>query len=108
MEELFGNPTAEKVLLYLAANPDSYARELADQLSLPLFGVQRQLARLEGGGVLVRRPRGRMKFYSLNPKAPYTPDLVRLLTTMLNYLPPKEKQRYEPRRNRPRRAGKPL
>jgi DNA-binding transcriptional ArsR family regulator len=107
VEELFGNPTAEKILIYLAVNPDSYAQELSDELSLPLFGVQRQLARLEGGGVLSRRPRGRMKFYSLNPRAPYTPDLRKLLLTMLSYLPASEKKRFEPRRNRPRRADKP-
>src|SRR3954469_16525159 len=101
---LFGNKTAEKVLLYMAVNAQSYTQELADTLSLPLFAVQRQLKRLEEGGIIVAQPRGRMRFYSLNPRLPFTPDLTRLLQRALEYMPESERAQYQPRRNRPRRS----
>jgi DNA-binding transcriptional ArsR family regulator len=108
LEALFGNRTVEKVLFYLAVNSESYTQELADNLSLPLFSVQRQLRRLEDGGIVVARPRGRMRFYSLNPRLPFTPDLTRLLTNALTYMPESERKMFQPRRNRPRRLGKPV
>ena len=108
LQALFGNRSAELILLYLAVNSESYTRELVDALGLRLYAVQRQLRRLEDGGIVVGRPRGRMRFYSLNPRWPLTPDLVRLLTRALEYLPAEERARYQPRRNRPRRSGKPV
>ncbi len=108
LEALFGNRTAEKVLLYLAVNSDSYTQELANNLSLPLFSVQRQLRRLEDGGIVVARQRGRMRFYSLNPRLPFTPELTKLLKNALNYLPESERQLFRPRRNRPRHSAKPI
>ncbi len=107
LEALFGNRTVERVLLYLSVNSESYTQEMTNNLSLPLFSVQRQLKRLEDGGVIVAQPRGRMRFYSLNPGWPFTPDLKRLLTKALQYLPQSERKMYQPRRNRPRRARKP-
>lgn len=107
LQALFGNRSAEKVLLYLSVNSETYAQELADALGLRLYAVQRQLRRLEDGAIVVSRPRGRMRFYSLNPRFPFTPDLVRMLTRALDYMPAEERIRYQPRRNRPRRSGKP-
>jgi DNA-binding transcriptional ArsR family regulator len=107
LQALFGNRTAEKVLLYLAVNSESYTQELADNLTLPLFAVQRQLRRLEEGGIVVAQARGRMRFFSLNPRLPFTPDLTRLLTKALDYMPATERSQYQPRRRRPRRTGKP-
>ena len=70
--------------------------------------VQRQLRRLEDGGVVAAQPRGRMRFYTLNPRYPFTPELRALLNKALEFTPAREREKYGSRRNRPRAAKKPL
>ncbi len=108
LEAIFGNGTAEKVLLYLVGNELSYAQEIADRVRVRLNLVQRQLRRLEEGGVLVARSRGRMHFYSLSPRYAFAPELRALLDKALRFVPVRERARYASRRRRPRRTGKPL
>ena len=50
---LFGNATAEKVLLFLQNYGEGWARQIATAYDLPLLSVQRQLQRLEAGSILV-------------------------------------------------------
>jgi len=38
LEPIFGNGTAEKVLLYVVAHRQAYARELAQAFALPVSG----------------------------------------------------------------------
>ncbi len=66
IEAVFGNRTAERVLLYLSQNDQSYGQEISDRLGVPLNLVQRQLRRLEEGGVLAAQSRGRMRVFALN------------------------------------------
>ena len=59
LEGLVGNATAEKVLLFLEQYEEGYALEIAKQFDgLPVSMVQRQLQRLEAGGILVSQLRG--------------------------------------------------
>ena len=50
LDALFGNRTAEQVLMYLAVNETAYAQQMADALDISLSVVQKQLRRLETGG----------------------------------------------------------
>ena len=108
LDGLLGNETAEKVLLYLTVNDSAYAQELADRLHLALSTVQSQLQRLESRGVLVSSVRGRMRFYTFNPRFPLTRDVRALLLRALEFLPEAERAVFAPIRRRPRAAGKRL
>ena len=107
LEALFGNRTAEKVLIFIAVNRDAYAKEISVRTGVALNLVQRQLQRLERGGILVSRPRGRMRFYSLNPQWAFVGPLKDILLSAFDYLPDSDRAPYVARR-RPRMQGKAL
>lgn len=107
LDTLFGNRTAAAVLLFIANNKDAYAQEIADKTGISLNLVQSQLKRLEEGGALVSRLRGRMRFYSFNSRSPFSNTLEDMLQLAIDYLPDSEQDMYLTRR-RPRAPGKPL
>lgn len=105
---IFGNATAEKVLLHLQRNGEGYALGIARAFQLPVSQVQRQLQRLEHAGVLVNQTKGRTRLYLWNPRCYFLKELRETLERILEFLPPEERDRYFLRRTRPRRTGKPL
>ena len=107
LEPIFGNGTAEKVLLYLVVRGEGYARELAQAFALPVSVVQKQLLRLERGGVLASLTKGRTRLFRLDPVYPFVAELEALLRRALTFLPAAERGPYQPRRTRPRASGKP-
>ena len=64
----FGSRTRTRILLALTLLPDSYARELARLLQIPLSVVQKGLLSLEGDGLIVARTVGRTRLVQLNPR----------------------------------------
>jgi DNA-binding transcriptional ArsR family regulator len=106
LEGLFGNRTVENVLLFLAMNKEAYAQEMSDRLGVPLNMVQAQLRRLERGGIIVGQSRGRMRFYSFNPRFPLADDLTGMLRRAVDYLPDSDREKLVARR-RPRARDKP-
>ncbi len=106
LASLFGNETAEKVLLYLQNYGEGYAREIAAAYEIPLLSVQRQLQKLENGGILVSKALGRTRMFYFNPRNYFLPELKALLEKELGALPQREIQRYYRNRARPRRTGK--
>ncbi len=108
LEAVVGSVAAEKVLLYLQSYEQAYGREIAGTFDLAQSQVQKQLVKLESGGVLVSRLVGRTRLYQWNPRNPLVPALRALLNAALDSLPPAEQQRYFRRRTRPRRSGKAL
>jgi len=105
---LFGSSLREWLLLQLITRPESYPRELAQELGFALRAVQKQLAALEEGGVVYSRLRGRTRLYSLNPRYPFRRELEALLRRALGVLPESERERFYVPRLRPRKPGKPL
>lgn len=108
LEKLFGNKTAERVLLFMSAYQEGYAQEIADTFGISLSAVQRQLERLEAGGILVNQLKGRTRLFTWNLRWPFLGELKRLLKRALAYLPESEQEQYYRHRTRPRRTGKPL
>ena len=107
LQGIFGNASAEKVLLYLEQYGEGYATAMAhafDELSLNM--AQRQLERFERAGALVSTLQGRTRLYTWNPRYPFGPELRALLAKALELLPAAERKRYFSERRRPRRAGK--
>ncbi len=103
---LFGNETAEKVLLYFANYQFGYPRGIASTFHIAVSQVQRQLERLEREAILCSRLMGRMRIYELNPRYLFRSELDALLKKALNNLPPMIINKYFTQRRRPRRRGK--
>jgi DNA-binding transcriptional ArsR family regulator len=108
LDNLLGNKTAERVLLYLANYGQGYPREIAATFGSSVSVVLKQLTRLENGGILVSRMLGRTRLYELNPRWFFYKELKALLEKALAALPAEEVKKYYRARRRPRRAGKPL
>ncbi|MBM4382221.1 MAG: ArsR family transcriptional regulator [Deltaproteobacteria bacterium] len=108
LEGLFGSPSAERVLLYLERYGEGYALAISRAFDdMPVSMVQRQLARLEAGGVLASRLQGKTRVFSWNPRFAFRVELSALLQKALALLPAAERERYFAQRTRPRRSGKP-
>ncbi len=108
LESLFGNPTVERVLLYLQNYDEGYATEIAATFSTSLSVVQKQLKRLEEGGIIVSQEKGRTRLFMWNPRYPFRKELQALLAKSFEFMSDTEIKKYYRKRMRPRRSGKPL
>ena len=108
LETLFGSKNREKVLQYIFANEEGYAKEIATFYQSSLDPIQKQLEKLERGGVLVSQTVGRTRLFMFNPRYAFLKELTALLKKAKSYYPPEEIERLDMQRKRPRRKGKPL
>lgn len=103
----FGSQTRTRVLKALELLGQSYPRELARLLEVPLSVVQKGLTSLERDALIVGRSFGRTRVFQLNPRyfaATQLRDLVIRLLEADDTL----KARAGRLRRRPRRTGKRL
>jgi predicted transcriptional regulator len=108
LETLFGSKNRERVLQYILANDEGYAKEIATFYATSLDPIQKQLEKLEIGGVLVSQTAGRTRLFTFNPRYAFLKELTALLEKAKSYYPPEEIERLDMGRKRPRRKGKPL
>jgi hypothetical protein len=108
LEPVLGSLNCERVLLFLLAREEGYAREIARHFETDLAPIQKQLEKLEVGGILVSRLVGRTRLYAFNPRYPFMAELRALLAKALTFYPQGEQERLTLNRRRPRRASKPL
>jgi predicted transcriptional regulator len=108
LEPLLGSINAERVLLFILAREEGYASEVANYFETDLYGIQKQLDKLENGGILASRKVGRTRLYRFNPRYSFLKELKSLLDKTLSFYPPEEQERLRIFRRRPRRRGKPL
>ena len=108
LETILGSANSERVLIFLIAREEGYAREIARFFDTTLAPIQQQLERLEFGGVLVSRSAGRTRLYSFNPRYPFLNELKALLAKALTFYPEEVREDLIMNRRRPRRAEKPL
>jgi DNA-binding transcriptional ArsR family regulator len=108
LEAILDTKTKEKILLALFVAKEVYARDLAVVFKGNLSSIQNQFKKLERGGVVVSRLKGRTRMYSFNPRYAFKTELEKLLEKALSFMPAAEKKKYYTPRLRPRRAGKPL
>ncbi len=107
ISELFGNETAEKVLLYLESYGSGYGLAISKTFECAVSQVQRQLERFEREGLLVSRLVGKTRLYEWNPRYLLLGEVRALLSKALSRLPDEMSERYFRNRQRPRRGGKP-
>ena len=107
MSSPFGGTVRTRVLLALQLAEQTYPRELARLLDVPVSGVQQALRTLERDGLVAGRLMGRTRIVRLEPRyfaraelQAYLDRLARNDRVLVS--------RVEALRRRPRRAGKPL
>ena len=108
IENLFGNRTAAKVLLYVVNYGEGHTSGIAKTYDIPKSQVRKQLLRLEEGGILIGRNVGNIRMFQINPRCPYKKELESLLEKVLSLLPDSETEKFYRQRRRPRRTGKEL
>jgi hypothetical protein len=108
IESLLGSKNAERVLIYIFAREEGYAREIAGFYETDLKSVQMQLDKFEKSGVLVSRAVGRTRPYMFNPRYPFLSELKALLEKAFSFYPQEEREELVMNRRRPRAKGKKL
>jgi predicted transcriptional regulator len=108
IENLLGNKTLEKILLSVERYGQIYSSDIAKTFNIPVYSVQKQLAKMELSGVLVSRLYGKVRLYQFNPSYPLLKELKALLSKTFTFLPKTDIEKYYMRRRRPRFSGKPL
>ena len=105
---LFGSKGSEKVLIFIIARGEGYAREISQFFDMDISTVQNQLDKFELGGILASTTKGRTRLYTLDPRYPFLKELKQLLDKALSFYPEDEQEKLVMERRRPRRRGKPL
>ena len=105
---LLGSENRERVLIFLFARENGYAREISQFYNSSLYAIQKQLEKLETGGVLVSKMAGRTRLYQFNPRYPFLNELKSLLEKALSFYPEDMREDLMMTRRRPRGRGKPL
>ena len=108
LETLFGSKNRERVLQFILANNEGYAKEIADFYNSSLDPIQKQLEKMELAGILVSKNVGRTRLFMFNPRYAFLDELKALLAKARSYYAPEEIERLTMRRKRPRRSEKPL
>lgn len=98
---IFGSSNRERVLLFLHCREEGYAREIARFFKTDLSQTQKQLERLETGGVLYSKAAGKTRIYLYNPRFPFLKELKWMLEKMMIFLPEKEAENLRVIRKRP-------
>lgn len=108
LEGIFGNKTAEKVLLHIFHYGESHASGIAQDFEVSLTPVIKQLDRFELAGILTAKVAGRTRVYSFNLKSPFVKPIKNILEIAYESISLTERQKIFKTRRRPRRKGKPL
>jgi predicted ArsR family transcriptional regulator len=108
LQSLLGSDDAERVLLFLTDRGSGYGREIAEFWGTSVSGIQRQLDKLEAGGVIEGKMVGRTRVYTWNQCWVFQDELAQLLKKAVSFLSEKDRARLQENRRRPRRRGKPL
>lgn len=107
LESLLGSTTRERVLMFILARDSGYGTEIGRFFAVDLAPVQKQLEKLEAGGVLVSQKVGRTRVYRFNPRFAFRAELLALLSRALAFYPPDVRLALTVNRRRPRRTRKP-
>lgn len=105
---LLGSKGSEKVLIFIAARGEGYAREISQFFDMDISTIQNQLDKLELGGILASTTKGRTRLYAFDLRYPFLKELKQLLDKALSFYPEDEREKLLVERRRPRRRGKPL
>jgi hypothetical protein len=80
LEGLFGNKSAEKVMLSIFNHGELHASAIAQMHNTALDPIKKQLERFEEAGFLTSRVVGRSRLYKFNSQNPLIKPLKQLLS----------------------------
>ena len=92
LQLLFGNKSAERILLFLLVHEQCYACQVQKAYRTALTPIQSFLRKFEKAGILVASLRGNKRLYRLNPHYPLHEELKTLLQKGFTHLPAEEKR----------------
>jgi hypothetical protein len=102
LEALFGNKNVTQILLFIFANDKCYGTQLHRSLEVPLTPIQKNLSRLEKGGVIMSHYEGKTRVFQFNPSFPLMKELEKLLQKAYSLLPAHSRKNfYISNENRP-------
>jgi len=107
-KSLLGSLSRERILTFIAAREEGYAREISTFWGCPDMPIKRELNRLESDGVLIAKSYGRTIAYKFSPKYYLIKELSALLLKVISAYPPEWKEKLLLNRRRPRAKGKPI
>ena len=87
LEPILGSVSCERVLLFILSRGEGYGRQIARFFETDLDPIQKQLDKLELGGVLISRAMGRQLLFSFNPEYAFLLELKALLVKALSKHP---------------------
>lgn len=105
LEPILGSEVLEKVLLFLLVRQKGYGREIAAHFNIDINQIQKQLKKLEEGGVVVSFLEGRTRLFQFNPSYIFLPELKILLQKAFEFYSTEEIERLKMNRRRPVRTG---
>lgn len=108
LEGIFGNKTAELVLLHVYHYGEIHASAIAQDYGIAVNPVKGQLDRFERAGILASKEVGRSRLYFFNPKSVFLSPVKELLKIVYESIPLNEREKIFKSRRRPRRKGKPV
>ncbi|MFC1879156.1 winged helix-turn-helix domain-containing protein [Chloroflexota bacterium] len=108
LSPILGSESCERVLIFILARNQGYATEIAKFFGKSLYAIQKQLDKLEKGGVLVSHTAGRTRIYRYNPRYPFLNELRNLLKKALTFYPADMQEKLLMNRRRPRQRDKPI
>jgi hypothetical protein len=108
MKSILGSLSRERVLTFVAAREQGYAREITEFWQCPERPIKRELTILESEGVLTAKSYGRTISYRMNPRFFLRKELSALLLKVIEAYPPEWKEKLLYNRRRPRAKGKPV
>ena len=108
LEPIFGSKCREQVLQFILAFESGYATQIKTFYGIGLDPVQKQLEKLEVGGVIISKNIGKTIVYSFNPRYAFLDELKALLLKAREFYKPELIEQLTISRKRPRRKGKPL
>jgi len=108
LEPLLGSVNAERVLVFILAREEGYARDIARFFETNVYAIQKQLDKFESGGILASRMAGRTRLYALNPRYPFLKELKDMLLKAISFYSQEDQEKLMMNRRRPRRREKPL
>lgn len=104
LKYIFGNETAEKILLHIYHFKGAYGTQIAKGHNIDLYAVQQQLKRFEKSGVLRKERQGRTVLYYFNYRSPFFQPIYELIRRVYDTIPLSEKERiFNPRFQKKRR-----
>lgn len=106
LEGIFGNKSAERILIHIFHYSESHGSEIATEFDMALNSIIQQLNRFELARVLISKEMGRSQVYSFNPTPPLLKPIKELIEIMHESISLSKRHKIFKTRRRPHRKGK--